>query len=130
MEHLKKIAIVLAVALIIKFALHLFVKKPEINLGDRIRTLIRQASRWSIAASQDESPIIAVLHANYGAGYLWALLDIASENEITASANINLPVFKKKILDIQDQATKKVSKQCPQFVGSLDKYLATLGGDV
>ena len=35
--------------------------------------LVRQASRWSVAAQQDKSPMIALLHANYGVGYLWAL---------------------------------------------------------
>jgi hypothetical protein len=30
-----------------------------------IRTLIRQSARWALAAQQDESPIIALLHANY-----------------------------------------------------------------
>ena len=45
------------------------------QLSKNINTLIRQAARWSVAAQQDESPIIALLHANYGAGYLWALKD-------------------------------------------------------
>ena len=35
--------------------------------------LVRQAARWSTAAKQDKNSMIAVLHANYGAGYLWAL---------------------------------------------------------
>lgn len=38
--------------------------------------LIRQVARWSTAGKQDKNSMIAVLHANYGAGYLWALKDI------------------------------------------------------
>ena len=69
------------------------------------------------------------MHANYGAGFLWALRDIASDQEIEEATGINVPIFVKKITDVQDGATKRVSKACPQFVGDLDKYLLTLGGD-
>ena len=104
------------------------------NSSDRItkiiNTLIRQTSRWSAAAQQDDSPIIALLHANYGAGYLWALKDIASDQEITERTGLDIIKFKKKITDIQDAATRNVSKQCPQFTGDVDKFLLELGGDV
>ena len=49
---------------------------------ENIQKLTRQAARWSTAAAQDDSPLIAVLHANYGAGYLWALKDIATAKQI------------------------------------------------
>ena len=104
------------------------------NSSDRItkiiNTLIRQTSRWSAAAQQDDSPIIALLHANYGAGYLWALKDIASDQEITERTGLDIIKFKKKITDIQDAATRNVSKKCPQFTGDIDKFLLELGGDV
>ena len=95
-----------------------------------IETLIRQASRWSVAAQQDESPIIALLHANYGAGYLWALKDIATDQEIYDSTGLDVIKFKKKIIDIQDEATQRVSKACPEFVGDVDEFLLGLGGDL
>ena len=96
---------------------------------DMIQTLIRQTSRWSLASLQDESPIIALLHANYGAGYLWALKDIATDTEIEQASNINIVDFEKKILAAQDQATKKVSSVCPNFTDGLDSELLRLGGD-
>tara|TARA_B100000700_G_C14455009_1_gene583411 strand:- start:120 stop:491 length:372 start_codon:yes stop_codon:yes gene_type:complete len=95
-----------------------------------IETLIRQASRWSVAAQQDESPIIALLHANYGAGYLWALKDIATDQEIFENTGLDIIKFKKKIIDVQDAATKRVSRACPEFIGDVDKYLLSLGGDL
>ena len=58
------------------------IKVKSTDKKSHIETLIRQASRWSVAAQQDDSPIIALLHANYGAGYLWALKDIATDQEI------------------------------------------------
>ena len=35
-----------------------------------VNKLLRQTARWSTAAKQDNNSMIAVLHANYGAGYL------------------------------------------------------------
>jgi hypothetical protein len=100
--------------------------------ANAIETLVRQASRWSVAAQQDESPLIALLHANYGAGYLWAIKDIASDQEIHSVTGIDVIKFRDKIVNIQDNATQKVSKECPQFVigGDMDKYLLELGGDL
>ena len=69
------------------------------------------------------------MHANDGAGYLWALKDIASDQEIHASTGIDVLQFKQSITDVQDKATKRVSKACPQFVGDIDNYLLKLSGD-
>lgn len=55
-------------------------RKDELN--KMINTLVRQTSRWATASKQDINILIAVLHANYAAEYLWALKDIASDEEI------------------------------------------------
>ena len=96
---------------------------------DNIKNLTRQAARWSLASQQDESPLISLLHANYGAGYLWALKDIASDKEIKNVTNIDILKFKQKITDAQDEATMKVTKACPQFIGDVDTYLAKVAGN-
>ena len=57
-------------------------EKDNKNMDEEIKTLVRQAARWSSAAKQDENPMIAVLHSNYGAGFLWALKDIATQEQI------------------------------------------------
>lgn len=104
-------------------------RREKKSKQDSVNTLLRQAARWSAAAQQDESPIIALLHANYGAGYLWALKDIASDDEIKFATGVDRIVFEGKITAIQDAATKKVTAACPKFVGKLDRYLVTLAGD-
>ena len=48
----------------------------------KISTLLRQSARWAIASTQDDSAMISLLHANYAAGYLWAVKDIYSDVEI------------------------------------------------
>ena len=94
----------------------------------KIRKLVRQAARWSTAAKQDESPMISVLHAYYGAGYLWALKDIASVDEIENIAHINMFRFEEEITQIMDESTKKMIGACPEF-GPEPSYLSMLGGE-
>jgi hypothetical protein len=81
-----------------------------------VKTLIVQASRWSIAADQDQNAFIANLHANYGVGYASALRQIASDSEIKKIANINAMEFEKKISNTQRRAAQKLMKECPVII--------------
>ena len=97
-----------------------------------INTLIRQISRWSNASLQDKTPIIEVLHANYGAGYLWALTDVFTTDQIKSAANmsdIEYKQFRDKITSIQDNATKKLAKLCNKSMSGLDPKLSRLAGE-
>ena len=98
------------------------------NLNNVIQILVRQAARWSTAAEQDNNTMIAILHANYGAGYLWALKDIATDNEIETVSGINMKKFTYKILQVQDNATKEMAKLCPKFAPK-KTYLTKIGGE-
>jgi hypothetical protein len=95
-----------------------------------INTLIRQSARWALAAQQDQSPIIALLHANYAAGYLWALKDIATDTEIAQIGGVDPLKFRNQVIAIQDRCTKRVSKICPKFIGKLDHALLRIAGDL
>ena len=77
--------------------------------------LVRQAARWSTAAKQDKNSMIAVLHANYGAGYLWALKDIIKMDIIEKKTGIDMMKFENEIIKIQDEATKNMAKLCPKY---------------
>ena len=96
--------------------------------NENIKTLVRQAARWSTAAEQDESPLISVLHANYGTGYLWALTDIATDDEIENATGINMNQFKNNIVKIQDNSTIKMIKLCPSYAPK-SSYLTSIGGE-
>ena len=128
------IAAIAAIAAIMAIAAIIVATMPKAAAASateaNIRTLLRQTARWSAASSQDESPIVALLHANYGAGYLWALKDIATGNEIKKATGVEISEFEKKIVGIQDKATKKVSGLCPQFYSKLNTELLVLGGDL
>ena len=98
------------------------------SFDEVIEKLARQAARWSTAAKQDLSPLIAVLHANYGAGYLWALKDIATPQQIQAATNININKFTDEIIKTQDDATRKMIQICPQYAPERT-YLSQIGGE-
>ena len=93
-----------------------------------IRVLVRQCARWATAASQDENPMIAVLHANYGAGYLWALSDIASPQQIKDAAGVDYTRLKENVVGVQDSVTKMMSVYCPKYAPKRT-YLTELGGE-
>ena len=85
------------------------------NMKQNITKLVRQAARWSTAAKQDKNAMIAVLHANYGAGYLWALLDIATPEQIRVATGIDITKFQAEIVKTQDETTQRMAKLCPKY---------------
>jgi hypothetical protein len=96
-------------------------------LQDKIKILVRQAPRWITGAKQDENSMISVLHANYGAGYLWALKDIATDSQISSATGIDVKKFEREIIGVQYEATMKMAKLCPKYTPD-NTYLTKLGG--
>ena len=107
----------------------MFIRNGNGTPKGNIEKLVRQTARWATAAQQDASPLISMLHANYAAGYLWALKDIATPTEIHKATGVDLKRFEEHIVNVQDATTKKVIKVCPQFKGEVDLYLATIAGE-
>ena len=114
--------------IILFFLLIIHKETASKNMEKEIKTLVRQAARWSSAAKQDKNPMIAVLHSNYGAGFLWALKDIATQEQIEQATGIELLKFEKEITSVQDGAIKKMVMACPDF--QPDKsFLSALAGE-
>ena len=63
------------------FILIVIMQNKTRGMKSSIEKLIRQSARYATAAQRDKSPVIAVLHANYAAAYLYALKDIARSEE-------------------------------------------------
>jgi hypothetical protein len=103
-------------------------KKRKFKFRKALGVLVRQAARWATAAKQDKNPMIAVLHANYGAGYLWALQDIATSSEIEQFTGIDWKKFRSGILGAQDEATRRMAKLCPKFAPK-KSYLTKIAGE-
>jgi hypothetical protein len=108
---------------------NLFYKQTNFDKSHIIKTLVRQAARWSTAAAQDENAMISVLHANYGAGYLWALRDIATDEEIFNATHIDVLKFRDDITKIQDYSTMKLMKLCPNYAPT-QTYLTKIAKEI
>ena len=91
-----------------------------------IKKLVQQSAKWATMAQQDESPIIAVLHANYAVGYLWAVKDIAGSSEISRQSGVDIKQFEEHIFNVQSMVTKKILKKCPELSGDIDLYLSSI----
>lgn len=111
------------------FVLYLMMQNKTRGMNKSIEKLVRQSARYAVAAQQDASPVIAILHANYAAAYFYALKDIASESQIHNATGIDVKKFKEHITNVQDMVTRKTSEKCPEFVGEVDVYLAQIGGE-
>jgi hypothetical protein len=111
------------------FVLFLMMQNKTRGMNKSIEKLVRQSARYATAAQQDASPVIAVLHANYAAAYLYALKDIATDSQIHNATGIDVKKFKEHVTNVQDMVTKKTSEECPNFAGDVDIYLAQIGGE-
>jgi len=133
---LQKVIIIIILLIIITMILYYRNKSKNIKILTRhccsksknIKILMRQCCRWAIAAKQDKNAFIALLHANYAAGYLWALFDIANDNEIINNTGIDPVILKKKITNIQDISSRNMMTQCDMQIE--DKYLFTIAGNL
>lgn len=123
---LVNIIIILVIGIYIGSYINLLEHKCSRRLKTIINILIRQAARWSTASGQDRSPLISVLHANYGVGYLSALKEIVTEEEIKQYSGINLQKFSKQIIQQQDKATLYAVKNCKNYAKDLNPYLAKI----
>lgn len=122
------ILLVVSIALIVclLLTLHQNGKECSGNRNIQIKALVRQTARWAVASQQDTSPMVALLHANYAAGYLQALELIARESEINRFHD--LMFLRKKVYETQDRAVQKALSACPAYAGEVaDKELASLG---
>lgn len=93
------------------------IKKRYICLyEDTIKILYRQCARWAAASVQDNATIIKMLHANYAAGYLWAIKDIVTADRFYEITGEDFIKFENKIVDIQDTSSKELIKKCPDLI--------------
>lgn len=81
-----------------------------------VQILYRQCARWALAAEQDDSEVIRLLHANYATGYLWSLKDIVSTEDFKAITGADFLELEAQVVTIQDKATQALIQKCPALV--------------
>jgi hypothetical protein len=103
--------------------------KEALKIDQVIQVMVRSCSRWAVASLQDRSPLIAVLHANYAAGYLWGLQDCLTDDQIHNATGIDIIKFQKSITRVQDISTRRLVSVCPSYASDLDSYLSKISGE-
>ena len=95
-----------------------------------LKKLIKQTARWKKAADNDSSPLIAVLHSNYSAGYLWSIKDVFENEEIEniLGGKQIRHKFEEEILKTQRETTQKAVGECPNFSGDRD-FMSVIAGE-
>lgn len=122
---------VMFIVIIIYFTWVLFrqSKSGSLEMNEVIQVMVRSCSRWAVASLQDKSPLVAVLHANYAAGYLWALQDSFTDDQIWYATGVDMVKFQKRITEVQDKATRALVVVCPKYADNLDIYLSKISGE-
>jgi hypothetical protein len=116
--------LLLVVLLLIVLVLVVFrTSTDNVPLDKQIRILYRQTARYAVASSQDESPVVKSLHANYAMGYLMALKDLATTEQFAKATGDNLLSFERKIASIQDASTVNLVGDCPELIPEEDPAL-------
>jgi len=103
--------------------MYLLKKRYVCLYEDAIRVLYRQCARWAAASVQDNAIIIKMLHANYAAGYLWAIKDIVSTEKFAEITGQDYITFENHIIDIQDRSSKELIEKCPNLVFLKDQEI-------
>ena len=105
------------IALFLLATVIFFYSQSATNEKAMIQTLFHQMSRWSTASTQDRNPMIRVLHANYGVGYMMALQAIAPEERIASVVGVpNIRELFAEVQKIQNEATIALARTCPAIV--------------
>lgn len=97
---------------------------PAPSFAAAIGVLYRQCARWAVASLQDASPMIAVLHANYAAGYLWAIKDIATPEQFArATGGADFLALERRVVAVQDAAARALLAACDRAAPVADATL-------
>lgn len=91
----------------------------------KIKKLVRQTARWGTAAEQDINPYIANLHATYSLGYLMALREIYTDEQIKRESGVDIRKLEANITVVMDDAINKLARICPEGQPK-NQYLAYL----
>lgn len=116
-----KIALLLLVTLVL--TLYQSRKPPSSDLEKAIYTMYRQCARYALASEQDEAEIVKVLHANYAAGYLWAIKDITTGEDFKRVTGEDLLTFENEIVKVQDKAALALLNKCQGLIPKIDKTI-------
>ena len=117
--------------IIFLFCVYKLIKEIKyLSRQQMLSKLLKQCARWKKAADQDLTPLIAVLHSNYAAGYLWSIKDIFENEEIEKQLGGRemRHKFENAILETQKDTTRNAVSLCKEFSGDFD-FMSVIAGE-
>jgi hypothetical protein len=131
-SSLLPVLVICGLTLVIHLVLMYCAKQKTTNvsatLTEHVKILTRQCARWMTAAIQDNNPLIALLHGQYGLGYFYAIQDLASPDQFEKITQLDWNRFKQEILTVQDDVNRRAVTACPNLAHGLNRYLGMIGG--
>ena len=91
-----------------------------------LKNLLSQSTRWSSVASQDQNPMIALMHINYALGFLKACRRLASDSDIQKITGSNIVELSYIMENQQAELMSQISAKCPEL--GLDGVVALNAG--
>lgn len=84
-------------------------------------TMLRQVTRWILAAKQDQDPAVMLLHTNYAVGNLDLIRQLFTDEQVERETGYKPLTLHREAITLQDYAQKKLLELCPDVM--LPKYL-------
>lgn len=76
-------------------------------------TMLRQVTRWILAAKQDQDPAVQLLHANYAVGNLDLIRQLFTDEHVERETGHNPLTLHREAIALQDQAQQRLQVLCP-----------------
>ena len=106
------------------FVYFVLFRKPDPS--QQVKILMKKCASWATTAQQDTSPYLSVMHANYAMGYLSALKDIATPQQIHRATGVDFKNFEGHIINLQEMINTKMKTKVPEFAGEVNMYLTAI----
>lgn len=76
---------------------------------------VRQAQRWLVASTQDRSPAIRILHANYAVATIDLLRQLWPDRVVRDATGIDPYSLLQEATKAQDEANRLAMQLCPDL---------------
>jgi hypothetical protein len=97
------------------------------NINEKIKNIVKESALLSISSLDNkENPINALKSANYSFGYLSALREIYSDEQIQSATNIDIDKYKDELLKIQAQSVSNITTRCSKLANDKEYLLKVI----
>jgi hypothetical protein len=130
----KSPSFIFAVLIVIIITAVVFIAKKKLipnkfnsSYLSQIKALLHQIVEWTSNSSQDNDPVIGLIHANYAVSTIYSLRALMKDDEINEVGNImsiNIVDLQAHAIDIQNQRVEAIKSKTNEQVATQQKAFA------